>query len=43
VTFAGAGWHVLLVACYLPLLLWAPLLAAATWAYWRRRCRGGQV
>ncbi|MGK3206353.1 hypothetical protein [Amycolatopsis sp. MEPSY49] len=39
VTFAGPGWHALLVACYLPLLLWAPLLAAVTWAYWRRRCR----
>jgi hypothetical protein len=39
VTFAGPGWHVLLVACYLPLLLWAPLLAVVTGAYWHRRCR----
>lgn len=39
IEFAGAGWHVLLVACYLPLLLWAPLLAAVTWAYFLRRCR----
>jgi hypothetical protein len=38
-TFASTGWQVLLVACYLPLLLWAPLLAAVTWAYYRRRCR----
>lgn len=35
--FAGPGWHVLVVVCYLPLLLWAPLLAAVTWAYWLRR------
>lgn len=39
VTFAAPGWHALLLACYLPLLLWAPLLAAVTWAYWLRRCR----
>jgi hypothetical protein len=26
------------VACYLPLLLWGPLLAALTIAYYRRRC-----
>jgi hypothetical protein len=26
------------VACYLPLLLWGPLLAALTVAYYRRRC-----
>lgn len=37
--FAAAGWEALLLACYLPLLAWAPLLAATTWAYWRRRCR----
>jgi hypothetical protein len=37
--FAGPAWHVLVVACYLPLLLWAPLLAAVTWAYYLRRCR----
>ncbi|MFB9684810.1 hypothetical protein [Amycolatopsis plumensis] len=34
---AAAG--ALLVACYVPVLLWAPLLGAVTWAYWRRRCR----
>ena len=28
------------VACYLPLLLWGPLLGALTIAYHRRRCRG---
>jgi hypothetical protein len=39
VTFSHTGWEVLLVACYLPLLLWAPLLAAVTYAYYRRRCR----
>jgi hypothetical protein len=27
------------VAAYAPLLAWAPLLAAVTYAYWRRRCR----
>ena len=34
-----SGWKVLLVAAYAPLLAWAPLLAAVTYAYWRRRCR----
>ncbi|MEU6595155.1 hypothetical protein ABZ923_39165 [Streptomyces sp. NPDC046881] len=29
--------HVLLVVCYAPLLAWAPLLAATTLAYYRRR------
>jgi hypothetical protein len=33
--FSDAG-HVLLLVCYLPLLLWAPLLAAVTWDYSRR-------
>jgi hypothetical protein len=37
--FTGPGWRALLVACYAPNLLWAPLLGAVTWAYWRRRCR----
>jgi hypothetical protein len=37
--FSSPGWEALLIACYLPLLAWAPLLAATTWAYWRRRCR----
>jgi hypothetical protein len=35
--FTHDGWRWLLVACYAPLLLWAPLLAAVTYAYWRRR------
>jgi len=34
----GAG-RALAVACYLPLLLWGPLLGALTIAYHRRRCR----
>ncbi|WP_345607240.1 hypothetical protein [Pseudonocardia adelaidensis] len=38
--FAHGGWKVLMIAAYLPLLLWAPLLAAVTVAYYRRRCRG---
>ncbi|MFD9302676.1 hypothetical protein ACFWCB_08305 [Streptomyces sp. NPDC060048] len=32
----GAGWW-LMTACYAPLLLWGPLLAVVTAAYWRRR------
>lgn len=38
--FAGDGAKALLIACYAPLLLWGPLLAAVTVAYYRRRCRG---
>jgi hypothetical protein len=37
--FSHEGWRVLLVACYAPLLLWAPLLGAVTYGYYRRRCR----
>jgi hypothetical protein len=37
VEFTDPAWRVLLVACYLPLLLWAPLLAAVTYAYHHRR------
>jgi len=37
--FSHSGWKVLLIAAYAPLLAWAPLLAAVTYAYWRRRCR----
>lgn len=37
--FSHTGWHVLLVAAYLPLLAWGPLLAAVTYGYYRRRCR----
>ncbi|MFH8371012.1 hypothetical protein [Streptomyces sp. NPDC018031] len=32
----GVAWWVM-TACYAPLLLWGPLLAVATVAYWRRR------
>jgi hypothetical protein len=39
IEFTGVGPHLLLLACYAPLLLWAPLLGAVTWAYYRRRCR----
>jgi hypothetical protein len=38
-TFTSAGWEALFYACYLPLLLWAPLLAAVTFAYHQRRRR----
>jgi len=31
-----SGWARLMIACYLPALLWGPLLLAVTWAYWRR-------
>jgi hypothetical protein len=37
--FTHEGWKLLLVGCYAPLLLWAPLLAAVTVSYYRRRCR----
>jgi hypothetical protein len=34
----GTGWRVLMIACYLPTLLWGPLLLWVTWQYhWRRR------
>jgi hypothetical protein len=39
-TKAG-GWEAaIFYACYLPLLLWGPLLAAVTFAYARRRRSG---
>ncbi|WP_241562101.1 hypothetical protein [Streptomyces hoynatensis] len=37
----GTAQRVLFVACYLPLLAWAPLLAAVALAYHRRRTRPG--
>ncbi|WP_420824805.1 hypothetical protein [Streptomyces coryli] len=38
----SGGWRTLVfIACYAPLLLWGPLLAAVTWAYWRRRRSAG--
>ncbi|MET8045766.1 hypothetical protein ABZU25_33460 [Micromonospora sp. NPDC005215] len=39
-TQRGAGEAAIFYACYLPLLLWGPLLAAVAYAY-RRRRRGG--
>jgi hypothetical protein len=33
----GAGWRALMIACYLPALLWGPLLLWVTWHYHRRR------
>ncbi|MER5648307.1 hypothetical protein [Streptosporangium sp. NPDC002524] len=34
----GGGWEAgIFYVCYLPLLLWGPLLAAVSHAYWRRR------
>jgi len=35
--FTNAWWEALVIACYVPLLLWGPLLLAITWAYYRRR------
>lgn len=35
--FSSTAWEVLFYACYAPLLLWAPLTAAVTIAYARRR------
>ncbi|MET9022938.1 hypothetical protein ABZV93_23445 [Actinopolymorpha sp. NPDC004070] len=40
---AEHGWRlVVFVGSYAPLLLWGPLLAAVTVAYWRRRTRNNQ-
>lgn len=33
----NGGWALLMAACYLPLLLWGPMLAVVTVAYWLRR------
>lgn len=33
----GSGWAVLMAACYLPALLWAPLLLVVTGEHWWRR------
>ena len=30
-----SGWALLMIVCYLPALLWGPLLLSVTWAYWR--------
>jgi hypothetical protein len=37
--FEHDGWYALLLVCYMPVLLWAPLLAAVTYDYYRRRVR----
>jgi hypothetical protein len=34
---SGTGWHTLAVACYLPAILWGPLLLWVTYLYHRRR------
>lgn len=33
----SSGWARLMIACYLPAALWAPMLLVVTWDYWRRR------
>ncbi|MFB6504757.1 MULTISPECIES: hypothetical protein [unclassified Streptomyces] len=38
----GGGDYWVMTASYLPLLLWGPLLAVVTAAYWRRRRRSGR-
>jgi hypothetical protein len=37
--FANGWWEALLIACYVPLLLWGPLLLVLTRAYYLRRTR----
>jgi hypothetical protein len=37
--FVNGWWKALLIACYLPLLLWGPLLLVLTRAHHHRRCR----
>jgi hypothetical protein len=37
IEFSHPAWYAVLVASYAPLLLWAPLLAAVTYDYHRRR------
>lgn len=37
----GTGWRLLMYACYLPTLLWGPLLLLITHAYWVRRRQSG--
>ena len=36
-------WAALMAACYLPAVLWGPMLLAVTWDYWRRRSRLGRT
>ena len=33
----GTGWRILMIACYLPALLWGPMLLWVTWHYHGRR------
>ena len=33
----GPGWRALLIGCYLPTVLWGPLLLVLTYLYHRRR------
>jgi hypothetical protein len=35
--FTNAWWEALVIACYVPLLLWGPLLLVVTWSYYQRR------
>jgi hypothetical protein len=35
--FTNAWWEALVIACYVPLLLWGPLLLVVTGAYYQRR------
>ncbi len=37
----GSGWAVLMAACYLPALLWGPLLLIVTGEHWWRRRSSG--
>ncbi|MGW4945342.1 hypothetical protein ACWEOZ_27550 [Actinoplanes sp. NPDC004185] len=39
----GTGWWVLLVSCYLPALLWGPLLLSVAYLYHRRRSGTGSA
>ncbi|MEU3350896.1 hypothetical protein [Streptomyces sp. NPDC037389] len=44
VEFEAHGWSmVLFVCCYVPVLAWAPLLAALTYAYFKRRTTIGDM
>ena len=38
--FANDGWAALMLTCYVPLILWGPLLLVLTWGYSRRRVSG---
>jgi hypothetical protein len=38
----GIGWRLLLFACYLPGMLWGPLVLWVTYLYHRRRSPAGR-